>query len=196
MADRSIKPTFSPPGPSPWRSGATTFHSVPRYRCLWRQSWQSPHSSSCATCAAVGTRHDNVHGNGNRRGWPSQPRSLRQHFARPAQDTILVLLLPDTVRDLLFDPTSLHVHHVAQIERRDIGCDQPVVGLPPHPLELHRSPYPEPISNFLPQLRNRFNLCSIDHYGGKHLRRIRSSKNAILGLGDFGDRRVSYLFNT
>src|SRR5438105_1326103 len=150
MAARSIRPTFSPLGRSPWRSGATTFRSVPRCRCSWPRSWRSRRFSSCAMCAAAETRHDNDDGNGSSHGRPNWPYPLRQHFAGPAQSTILVLFFLDTVRDLFFDPAGLHVHHVSQIERGDLGGDEPVVGLPSYTLELYRPAHPEPIPDILP----------------------------------------------
>src|SRR5690242_10207957 len=187
---------FSPPGRSPWRSGATTFRSVPRYRCLWPRSWRLRRSSSCAMCAAAETRHDNDDGNGSSHGRPSRPYPLWQHFARPAQSTILVLLFLDTICDLFLDPAGLYVYHVAQIECGDFGSDEPVVGLPPDTFELHRPANPEPISDILPQLRNRVGLRGIDNDGGQHICRICFGTNEVLGIGYFGNRRFSDLPDT
>src|SRR5712671_4622316 len=155
MVDPSTRPTSSPPGRLLWLFGATIFRSARRFRCSWPRSWQSRRSSSCAMCAAAETRHDNDDGNGGSGGRPSRPSPLWKHIARPAQSTILVLFLPDPVRDFLSDPARLHVYHFAQIERGDLGGNQPVVGLSSHPLELHRPAHPEPISDILPQFGHR-----------------------------------------
>src|SRR5271165_1104482 len=196
MADRLTRPTSSPPGRLLWRSGAMTFRSARRYRCSWPRSWRLRHSSSCAMCAAAEPRHDNDDDNGRGDGRPTRSGPLRQHLAWPTPSAVLVLFFPDPVRDLLSDPTGLHVHHVAQIERGDLGGDEPVVGLPSHTLELYRPPHPEPIPDILPKLRDCVDLCGVDHDGGQHFRRVCFGTNAVLGFGDFGDRCVSDLPNT
>src|SRR5215831_5121000 len=195
MADRSTRPTSLPPGRSPWRSGATTFRSARLYRCSWPRSWQLLHFSSCAMCAAGGMRHDHDDGDGNSRGRPGWPNSLRQHLARPAPGAVLVLFFLDPFCDLLSDATCLHVYYLAQIERGNFGGNQPVVGLPSHAVELYRPAYPEPIPDILSQFRDRVDLRGVDHDGGQHLRGVCFGKNAVLGFGDFGDRGVSYLLD-
>src|SRR6266446_1437945 len=150
MADRSIRPTSLPLGHSPWRSGAMTSRSAHRYRCSWRRSWRLQRFSSCATSAAEGMRHDNYDSNGGRYRRPSPPRPPWQHLARSAPHIVLVICLPDPVRNLLPDPAGLYVHHLSQNERRDLGCNKPLVGLPPHLVELYRIVDPEPVPDFLP----------------------------------------------
>src|ERR1700741_617486 len=123
MVARSTRRTFSRPGRSPWQSGATTSHSARLYDYSWRRSWRSLRSLSCATFAAEGTRHDDVDGNGRSGGRAARPGTPWQHIARPEEGAILVVFLLGLVCDLLFDPARLHVCHLAQIERRDLGSD-------------------------------------------------------------------------
>src|SRR6516162_8294714 len=149
MVAQSTRRTFSRPGRLLWQSGATTSHSARLYHYSWRQSWRSRRSLSCATFAAEGTRHDDVDGNRRSDDRATRPGTPWQHLARPPEGAILVLFLPDPVCYLLFDSAGLHVYHLAQIERGDLGSDQSVVGIPPHALELHRSADPKPIPYFL-----------------------------------------------
>src|SRR5947208_9608590 len=137
MADRSTRRMSLQLGRSPWRSGATTSRWARRCRCLWLRSWRSPRSSSCATSAGGGMKHDDDDGSSSRRPGPACP--LWQHLPRPAQNPVLVVCFPDPVRDLLSYAARLYVDHVAQNERRDLGGDEPLVGVRPDAFELYRA---------------------------------------------------------
>src|SRR5262249_14891040 len=124
MADRSIRPTSSLLGHLPWRSGVTTSRSVRRLRCSWRRSWQSLRSSSgqVKVAGARGVEEDE----GKREGGRDGRRPAGHLPGGPGESVVLFLFLSFLVRPFLSPPADLHVHHLAQIERGDLGGDEPV----------------------------------------------------------------------
>jgi ABC-type glycerol-3-phosphate transport system permease component len=86
-------------------------------------------TSSCATSPSAGVKSD-----GRRRNRSRGARGraeLRSMSRRPALGAALVVFLPVAVRHLLPDAADLHVHHLAEDQRGDLGGQQSLVGLCP-----------------------------------------------------------------
>ena len=90
-----------------------------------------------------------IHRRGSEMSWPPQPdrrrasRARRRRYGSMSRDrrmgAALVVFLPRAVRDLLPDAADLHVHHVAQDQRGDLGGDQSLVGLQSDAGQLRRA---------------------------------------------------------
>src|SRR5207302_5720 len=130
----STRRTSSPPGRSSSASRAAISRSAPACRSSCSRSSASPPTSSCTTSTGAGPRHE------------------REPEKRAPFGAHLVLRVPRVIRRRLSHAAALHVHHLAQDERGDLGREAPLVGVPPDPRQLFRSAHVGGLPDVLPQL--------------------------------------------